>query len=131
MNNYKIYSDGASRGNPGMASAGGVIYSPTGEIVHELSKSLGIATNNVAEYLALKLILERAVEMGIRNVEVFMDSKLVVEQMNGRWKINNQFLKMIFDEIQNLKLNFDYITFTHIYRDLNKTADKLANLSFT
>jgi ribonuclease HI len=76
-------------------------------------------------------LIEDTIEMGIRNVEVFMDSKLVVEQMNGRWKINNQFLKMIFDEIQNLKLNFDYITFTHIYRDLNKTADKLANLSFT
>jgi len=122
-----MYTDGASRGNPGPAAAGGVIYSPSGEIVSEISKPLGIATNNVAEYLALKFTLERAIELGINEVDVFMDSKLVVEQIQDRWKINNENLKLIYDEIKVLLPHFHSITFNFIPRNLNKIADKLAN----
>ena len=124
---FKMYTDGASRGNPGPAAAGGVIYSPSGEIVAEISKRLGVATNNVAEYLALKFTLERAIELGINEGDVFMDSKLVVEQIQDRWKINNENLKLIYDEIKVLLPHFHSITFNFIPRNLNKIADKLAN----
>jgi ribonuclease HI len=126
---FKIYTDGASRGNPGPASAGGVIYSPTDEIVAEISKPLGIQTNNVAEYLALKLTLEHALELGINNAEVFMDSKLVVEQIQGRWKIKNERLREINDEIKLILTQFQNISFKHIPRNLNKMADQLANMA--
>ena len=123
---YKIYTDGASKGNPGPASAGGVIYY-LDEIVSEISTPLGIATNNVAEYIALKITLERAIELGIRKAEVFMDSKLVVEQIKGNWKIKNENLKVIHDEIKVLLPLFEFISFTHIPRKLNTYADSLAN----
>jgi len=126
---FKIYTDGASRGNPGPASAGGVIYSQTDEIIAEISKPLGIQTNNVAEYLALKLTLERALELGINNVEIFMDSKLVVEQIQGRWKIKNERLREINDEIKLILTQFQIISFKHIPRNLNKMADQLANMA--
>jgi len=126
---FKIYTDGASRGNPGPAAAGGVIYSQTDEIIAEISKPLGIQTNNVAEYLALKLTLERALELGINNVEVFMDSKLVVEQIQGRWKIKNERLREINDEIKLILTQFQIISFKHIPRNLNKMADQLANMA--
>lgn len=125
--NYKIYTDGACRGNPGPSGAGGVILDNNGTVVAEISEYLGIATNNVAEYQALRLTLERAVEMDIKNADVFMDSKLVVEQVMGRWQIKNQHLREINELILDLVANFDSITFTHIYRNFNQHADRLAN----
>jgi len=124
---YLIYTDGASKGNPGPSGAGGVIYDSSGQIVAKISQSLGIQTNNVAEYLALKLTLERAIELNLKNVQVFMDSKLVVEQIQGRWKIKNEHLKEIHTNIKQLLPNFEQISFTHIYRHLNAVADNLAN----
>lgn len=125
--NYKIYTDGACRGNPGPSGAGGVILDNNGTVVAEISEYLGVATNNVAEYQALRLTLERAVEMDIKNADVFMDSKLVVEQVMGRWQIKNQHLREINELILDLIDNFDSITFTHIYRNFNQHADRLAN----
>lgn len=124
--NYKIFTDGASRGNPGPSCAGGVIYL-LDEVIYELSVPLGITTNNIAEYTALKLTLEKAIELHIDSADVFMDSKLVVEQMNKRWKIKNERLKELNQEIQNLLPNFTHITFNFVYRHLNTHADKLAN----
>ena len=125
--NYKIYTDGACRGNPGPSGAGGVILDTSGVLVAEVCEYLGIATNNVAEYQALRLTLERAVELDIKNVDVFMDSKLVVEQVMGRWQIKNQNLREINEQILDIVANFDTITFTHIYREFNRHADRLAN----
>ena len=121
----KIFTDGASRGNPGLAGAGGLILDSSNNVVSEVSQFLGIQTNNIAEYQALRLTLERALELKIKNVEVFMDSKLIVEQLNGRWQIKNENLKVIYDQIK--RIQFDSITFTHIYRNFNKQADALAN----
>ena len=123
---YKIYTDGASKGNPGVSGAGGVIYL-NNVIIAEIKSYLGITTNNIAEYQALRLTLERAIELNIKNAEVFMDSKLVVEQINGNWKIKNENLKVIHNQIKELLLSFDSITFKHIYRNFNKVADQLAN----
>jgi ribonuclease HI len=125
--NYRIYTDGASRGNPGLSGAGGIIYSPEGEIVGKVSEFLGTTTNNVAEYQALRLTLERATKLGIKNADIFMDSKLIVEQMNGKWKIKNENLKGIHLQIKELVVLFDNISFKHIYRHLNTQADSLAN----
>lgn len=124
---FKIYTDGGSRGNPGPSGAGGVIISPNGNVIVEISEFLGIQTNNFAEYQALRLTLERAIEIKVKKVEVFTDSKLVVEQMNGRWKIKNESLKVINKIIKELIGSFEIITFTHIYRSFNTHADYLAN----
>ena len=124
---FKIYTDGASRGNPGQSGAGGVILNTGGQVVAEVTSFLGIQTNNVAEYQALRITLERAIELGIKSVEVFMDSKLIVEQLNGRWQIKAPALKVIYLQIKQLLPKFDYVSFTHIYRNFNKHADRLAN----
>ncbi len=125
--NYTIYTDGACRGNPGPSGAGGVILDSSGGVVAEIKEYLGIATNNVAEYQALRLTLEHAILLEIKNVSVFMDSKLVVEQMLGNWQIKNNVLSQIHNQIEDLIDNFDTISFTHVYRKFNKHADRLAN----
>jgi ribonuclease HI len=125
--NYTIYTDGACRGNPGPSGAGGVILDSSGVVVAEIKEYLGIATNNVAEYQALRLTLEHAILLEIKNVSVFMDSKLVVEQMLGNWQIKNNVLREIHEQIRDLIANFDTISFTHVYRNFNKHADRLAN----
>jgi ribonuclease HI len=127
LNNYRIYTDGGSRGNPGPSGAGGVIIDPNGEIISESSEYLGYQTNNYAEYMALLLTLKRAKMLGIRSVDVFMDSKLIVEQMNGNYKVKNEALKVINSEILELLKSFEKITFTHVYREHNKHADRLVN----
>jgi ribonuclease HI len=125
--NYTIYTDGACRGNPGPSGAGGVILDSSGVVVAEIKEYLGIATNNVAEYQALRLTLEHAILLEIKNVSVFMDSKLVVEQILGNWQIKNNVLREINEQIRDLIANFDTISFTHVYRNFNKHADRLAN----
>ena len=125
--NYTIYTDGACRGNPGPSGVGGVILDSSGVVVAEIKEYLGIATNNVAEYQALRLTLEHAILLEIKNVSVFMDSKLVVEQMLGNWQIKNNVLREIHEQIRDLIANFDTISFTHVYRNFNKHADRLAN----
>jgi ribonuclease HI len=123
-----IYTDGGSRGNPGHAGAGGVIYSNE-KIIAEISKYLGIQTNNYAEYTALLLTLERAKELNINKntIHVFMDSKLVVCQLNGTWKVKHPNIIPIYNKIKDLLVDFEDITFTHVYRNNNKYADSLVN----
>jgi len=124
---FKIYTDGGSRGNPGPAGAGGVIKSPLDSTLIEISEFLGVQTNNYAEYTAMLLTLKRAIELGIDKLEAFTDSKLIVEQLNGNWKVKSETLKPIYDEIQDLLPNFKTITFTHLPRKLIAHADSLAN----
>ena len=126
MNKYfKLYSDGASRGNPGLSAGGAVIKSPLNVVLCELSEDFGTTTNNVAEYRALLLGLKKCKSVGISKLEVFMDSKLVVEQMSGRWKVKNKNLIPIYNEIK--ELTFNEIKFTWIPRSENVHADQLAN----
>jgi ribonuclease HI len=124
---FKIYTDGGSRGNPGPSAAGGVILSPTGSILVEISEYLDICTNNYAEYSALLITLKKAIEIHIKNVAVFMDSKLIVEQMNGNFKIKSPTLKTIYQEIKTILPNFEKITFNFIPREFNAHADSLVN----
>jgi ribonuclease HI len=124
---FKIFCDGASRGNPGKSGGGAVIKSPLNVVLFELSDSFGETTNNVAEYRALLMGLEKCKSLGIKNLEVFMDSKLIVEQMNGNYKVKNENLLNFYTKIKQIE--FNEISFTWIPRKENVHADQLANKS--
>lgn len=122
-----IYSDGGSRGNPGPSASGFVILNEGGEVVSEGGAYLGVTTNNVAEYQAVYLGLERAQELGVRVVDFRMDSLLVVNQMNGLWKIKNSDLAIINNRIHELATKFEKVSFSHVRREYNKLADGMVN----
>ncbi len=126
-----IYTDGASRGNPGQASYGFTVTSIDGKLVYEEGKYIGIATNNVAEYSAVLQALKWTLKniKGKTQIKFYADSKLVVEQLSGRYKIKSPHLKLIIQEILKLTLKLDDIEFTHVIREKNTQADKLANLA--
>ena len=125
---YHIYCDGASRSNPGDASIG-VSISLDGKEIHTISREIGIATNNEAEYQALLDGLNYCIENSINEVDVFLDSKLVVEQVNKNFKVKAQNLKEFNTQVENLIKEFKYIEFKHVYREDNKRADQLANMA--
>ena len=123
-----VEADGGSRGNPGPAGYGAVVIeAATGQVLAERFDSVGVATNNVAEYSGLIAGLEAAGELGASRVDVRMDSKLVVEQMSGRWQIKNPGLRPLAATAAQLIKNFDEVGFTWIPRERNKAADALAN----
>lgn len=119
------YFDGASRSNPGKSGAG--CYIQYGDITEKHKQYLGIKTNNEAEYLALILTLEKLYPYRQRSVIVHGDSKLVIEQMNGKWKVNAENLKPLFSRAIGLTSLFRDIKFVHIRRNMNVIADELAN----
>jgi len=122
-----IYTDGGARGNPGPAGIGVAIYNQKKELLAEHSDFLGIATNNQAEYQAVILALKRAKDLEAEEINFFLDSELVVKQLRGEYKVKNQELASLYLEIHNLSTNFKKITYTHVRRELNKEADRLAN----
>lgn len=126
-----VYTDGASRGNPGPASYGFTIADKEGKLLHEVGEYIGINTNNVAEYSgvleALKLIREKYKKHLPIQVQLFADSKLVAEQLSGRYKIKHPNLKPLFGQIKISEMEIGSITYTHIPRGQNTLADKLAN----
>ncbi|HET9142543.1 bifunctional RNase H/acid phosphatase [Actinophytocola sp.] len=123
-----IEADGGSRGNPGPAGYGAVVLeAATGEVLVERAEGIGVATNNVAEYQGLLAGLRAAAELGAESVEVRMDSKLVVEQMSGRWKIKHPALQSLALEAQKLARQFPRIRYVWIPRERNTRADRLAN----
>jgi ribonuclease HI len=123
----RLYADGGSRGNPGPSASGYVILGADGEVLDERGIYLGITTNNQAEYQALKSGLDAALVLGIRDVHVYMDSLLVVNQILGIFKIKNRDLWPIHDSIKELAKLFRSISFTHVPRELNKAADRMVN----
>lgn len=124
---WTVYSDGASRGNPGLASYGAVVIDPAGNEVERISQPIGVATNNVAEYGGLLAGLESAYEHGARRVEVRMDSELIVRQALGRYRVKSPGLIPLFEKLTELRGRFDRVTFVHVPRERNKVADALAN----
>ncbi len=124
-----IYTDGASRGNPGQASYGFTISDNLGKLIYQEGKYIGIATNNVAEYSAVLAALKWIKEniKGKTQIEFYADSKLVVEQLSGRYKIKSPHLRLIIEEINKLAVSLGSVKFTHIFREKNILADKLAN----
>ncbi len=129
MKKFIIYTDGGARGNPGPAGIGVVIEDARGNIILQDKEYIGEKTNNQAEYQALILALERAKELGADEIDCFLDSELVVEQVKQNYKIKNSELAKLFVKIWNLSQSFSKITYTHIPREQNKMADRLVNLA--
>ena len=111
---YQIFCDGASRSNPGDASIG-VSISLDGKEIHTISRKIGIATNNEAEYQALIDGLNYCIENSIKEIEVFLDSNLVVEQVNKNFKVKAGNLKVLNSQVENMIKEFEYIEFKHVY----------------
>jgi ribonuclease H / adenosylcobalamin/alpha-ribazole phosphatase len=123
-----IEADGGSRGNPGPAGYGAVVHTADREtVLAESKQAIGRATNNVAEYRGLIAGLEDGVKLGASEAEVFMDSKLVVEQMSGRWKVKHPDLIELHAQARKLAARFERISYTWMPRERNKHADRLAN----
>ena len=125
---YQLFCDGASRSNPGDASIG-ISILLDGKEVHTISKKIGIATNNEAEYQALIDGLNYCVDNSIKEIKVFLDSNLVVEQVNKNFKVKAENLKVLNSKVDDLIQEFNFIEINHVYREENKRADQLANMA--
>jgi ribonuclease HI len=123
----RLYTDGAARGNPGPAGAGAVILNPEGHVVAKIGKFLGDSTNNVAEYMGLILGLKRARAMGIKELEVYSDSELLVKQLAGEYAVKAEHLRPLHDEARALLQGFSFIQVRHIPREENGAADLMSN----
>ena len=123
---YEIYCDGASRSNPGEASVGISILKDSEEIA-TIKKRIGIATNNVAEYLGLIEALKYCVENNIMEVDIYLDSLLVVQQVNLEYKVKSKKLQEYYNQALDLINKINNIKIYHVRREFNKRADQLAN----
>ncbi|XP_024641757.2 uncharacterized protein Mb2253c-like [Medicago truncatula] len=119
--------DGAASGNPGPAGAGAILRSEDGSLLYRFREGLGYQTNNVAEYRALILGLKQAVRKGYRNITVYGDSELVINQLKGLWNINNAHLRNLCNEALELRDNFHLFSIFYIPREHNTEADAQAN----
>lgn len=125
-----VYTDGACSGNPGKAGIGVAIYNEEGENIKEISKSIGMATNNIAEYTALLFALQEGLFLGCREkITVYTDSELLCKQIKGEYKVKNDTLRVLFHIAQHLITGYKIFHIEHIRRELNKVADKLATAS--
>ncbi len=124
---WTLFVDGAARGNPGPAGAGAVLTDSAGQVRGRISHFLGRATNNVAEYRALLLGLELARQRGVRRLRIFADSQLLVEQLNGRYRVRAPHLKPLYAAARQALAAFQTYSLTHVDRSANQEADRLAN----
>ena len=122
-----VHVDGGSRGNPGPAAAAAVLSTPEGQVVDEAKESLGIATNNVAEYRGLLLGLERAQALGATEVEIVNDSELVAHQVNGRYKVKHPDMKPLYLDAMRMLRQFESWSIRPVPRAQNAEADALVN----
>jgi probable phosphoglycerate mutase len=122
------YIDGGARGNPGPAGYGARIEDEQGELLAELHGSLGVATNNVAEYNGLLAALKWAVDNGHRDVRIRADSELLVKQMRGEYKVKHPGLQPLYVRARLLVMELGRVVFEHVRRELNREADRLSNL---
>ena len=129
MNGATVFVDGASRGNPGPAGIGYYILGENGQVLRRGGEFVGFATSRVAEYYALKEGCEQAIELGLKTVRFVSDNLMMVNQMNGVFKLKNVDLFNIYDDIQKLLQNFEAVAFVHVKRVQNSEADKEANLA--
>ncbi|MBI4898544.1 MAG: ribonuclease HI family protein [Actinobacteria bacterium] len=122
-----IHVDGGARGNPGPAAIAAVLSTPDGDVIDEAKQAIGVASNNVAEYRALILGLERAKELGATKVEVINDSELVSKQINGEYKVKHPDMKPLYVAAKAAFSAFDEWQIRSVPRALNKDADALVN----
>jgi ribonuclease HI len=122
-----LWTDGGARGNPGPAAFAYVLANEEGETLAAHGEAIGHATNNVAEYSALVAGLEKAVELGVRELEVVSDSELMVKQMRGEYRIKNEALRNLSLEAGRLARDLGSVTYTAVRREHNELADRLVN----
>jgi len=127
VNKVIINADGAARGNPGPAAIGATIKDEGGNLIASISRRIGVTTNNQAEYRAIITALEKAVSLGAKHVVLKSDSELVVQQINGRYKIKNVALRPLYQEVVKLTGSLESFTVSYVPRSRNAEADKLAN----
>jgi ribonuclease HI len=123
-----LHTDGGARGNPGPAGVGVLLRDESGIVVAEIARGIGETTNNVAEYEALIAGLELALDHGVTEVDIYLDSELVAAQLEGRWKIRNDRLRSLAVTARALMGRFRRATINHVPREQNAHADRLANL---
>jgi ribonuclease HI len=124
-----IHADGVSRGNPGLAAIGATIKEGSGRLLAAISRGIGLATNNQAEYRALIAVLEEAHRLGATEASIYLDSELVVRQLNGRYRVKNAALKVLHNEARRLLGRLASFNITHVPRRQNAEADRLANIA--
>lgn len=125
----KLFTDGACRGNPGIGGAGAVITDPADRVLWEGRAYLGRCTNNIAEYQALILGLKGALDRGIKHLDVYLDSELLANQVNGTYRVKNENLKGLMREVRGLLSSFASVEVRHVLRCHNALADRQANLA--
>jgi ribonuclease HI len=123
----KLSTDGGARGNPGPAAYGYVLEAEDGTVLDARGETIGVATNNVAEYRALIAGLEKAVDLGIDELEVVSDSELLVKQMQGEYRVKNEALRELNDEANSLERKLGRVRYKAVRREHNELADKLVN----
>ncbi|MFC2027040.1 ribonuclease HI family protein [Chloroflexota bacterium] len=122
-----IHSDGVSRNNPGPAAIGATVKDEQGRLLATISRSIGRATNNQAEYRAVIAALEKAINLGARQIELNLDSELIVRQVTGRYRVKNEALKPLFGRVKKLLGSLEGFSIRHVPRQQNQEADRLAN----
>ena len=122
-----LFADGGSRGNPGPAASGAVLVDNDGQVLDEVGRYLGVATNNVAEWTALCIGLERAKERGLLRLAVRLDSELVVKQMRGEYRVKHADLQPLHQRAKSLLRSFEHVDIKHVPRKQNALADRLVN----
>ena len=123
----RLFTDGGARGNPGPAAYAFVLEAADGTVLDARGETIGVATNNVAEYAALVAGLERAVELGVEELEVVSDSELLVKQMRGEYRVKNAGLRALFLDASRLARELSHVTYTAVRREHNELADSLVN----
>ena len=123
----KLFTDGGSRGNPGPAAYAFVLEAEDGTVLDARGETIGVATNNVAEYSALVAGLERAAEFGVDELEVVSDSELLVKQMRGEYRVKNRALQNLFLDASSFAQKIRRVTYTAVRREQNELADSLVN----
>jgi ribonuclease HI len=127
VNKVIICTDGAARGNPGPAAIAATVKDEKGNPLGNISRRIGITTNNQAEYRAIIAALEKAISLGVRQVELNSDSELVVKQINGRYRVKNTNLRPLYQKVVRLIGSLEGFKISYIPREKNTEADKLAN----
>ena len=123
----RLSTDGGARGNPGPAAYGYVLESDDGHVLAAHGEAIGHATNNVAEYRGLVAGMEKAAELGVRELEVVSDSELLVNQMRGDYRVKNEALRQLWEEATDLERRFAKVRYTAVRRAHNELADRLVN----
>ena len=123
----RLSTDGGARGNPGPAAYGYVLETEDGQVLAAHGEAIGRATNNVAEYSGLVAGLEKAAELGVRELEVVSDSELLVKQMQGEYRVKNETLRDLWEQANDLEQRFAKVRYTAVKRARNELADSLVN----